>query len=86
MGSLLIIGYYSQWLKLVELFTMWSPFYPILLDGLVLHLRLETQTHTFRPICVFGQLASYVRLPQLVSYCISIATGTLKTVKSEFHI
>ena len=47
MGSLLIIGYYSQWLKLVELFTIWSPFYPILLDGLVLRLRLETQTHTF---------------------------------------
>ena len=52
----------------------------------MLHLRLETQTHTFRPICVFGQLASYVRLPQLVSYCISMATGTLNTVKSEFHI
>ena len=37
-------------------------------------------------ICVFGQLACYVRLPQLGSYCISIVTGTLNTVKSDFHI
>ena len=52
----------------------------------MLHLRLGTQTHTFRPICVFGQLANYVKFPQLASYCISIATGTLNTDKSEFHI
>ena len=37
-------------------------------------------------ICVFGQLACYVRLQQLGSYCISIVTGILNTVKSDFHI